>query len=161
MRWDWVHLVCRPIFGQLYEPLMIDDNECGAVGGMRTGRGNRSTRRKSDPVPLCPPQIPHYFTWARTQAAEVWSRRLTTWAKARPCLVINKRVSKLDCTDMLDIVHCLKYIWDMPLRVFSLSPSSDGWLPLHWQGPYIIWACMQRNRPTDNTLKNNYFPWEA
>jgi hypothetical protein len=32
-----------------------DDDECGAVGGMRIGRGNRSTRRKLPPVPLCPP----------------------------------------------------------------------------------------------------------
>jgi hypothetical protein len=30
---------------------MIDDDECGAVGGIRIGRGNRSTRRKPDPVP--------------------------------------------------------------------------------------------------------------
>jgi hypothetical protein len=40
-----------------------DDDECGAVGGMRIGRGNRSTRRKPDPVQLCPPQIPHGLTW--------------------------------------------------------------------------------------------------
>jgi hypothetical protein len=45
-----------------------DDDECGAVGGMRIGRGSRSTRRKSAPVPLCPPQIPHDLTWARTRA---------------------------------------------------------------------------------------------
>jgi hypothetical protein len=37
---------------------MIDD-DYGALGGMRIGRGNRSTRRKPAPVPLCPPQIPH------------------------------------------------------------------------------------------------------
>jgi hypothetical protein len=37
---------------------MIDD-ECGAVGGMRIGKGNRSYRRKPAPVPLCPPRIPH------------------------------------------------------------------------------------------------------
>jgi hypothetical protein len=47
--------------GLLYQPRMIDD-DYGAVGGMRIGRGNRSTRRKPDPVPLCPPQIPHYLT---------------------------------------------------------------------------------------------------
>jgi hypothetical protein len=42
------------------QPRMIDD-ECGAVDGMRIGRGNRSTRRKPAPVSLCPPQIsrPH------------------------------------------------------------------------------------------------------
>jgi hypothetical protein len=42
-----------------------DDNdvdECGAVGGLSIGRGNRSSRRKPSPVPRCPPQIPHYLT---------------------------------------------------------------------------------------------------
>jgi hypothetical protein len=51
--------------------------ECEAVGGMRTGRGNLYTRRKPAPVPLCPPEIPHDLTWARTRAAAVGSRRLT------------------------------------------------------------------------------------
>jgi hypothetical protein len=32
---------------------------------MRIGRGNRSTRRKSAPMPLCPPQIPHDLTRAQ------------------------------------------------------------------------------------------------
>jgi hypothetical protein len=31
-----------------------DGNECGAVGEMRSDRGNRSTRRKLSSVPLCP-----------------------------------------------------------------------------------------------------------
>jgi hypothetical protein len=59
----------------LYQPRTIDD-ECGAVGGMRIGRGNRSTRRKPAPVPLCPPQIPHDLTWVRTRAAAVRSQRV-------------------------------------------------------------------------------------
>jgi hypothetical protein len=33
--------------------------DCGEIGGMYIGRGNRSTRRKPAPVPLCSPQIPH------------------------------------------------------------------------------------------------------
>jgi hypothetical protein len=36
---------------------MVD--EYGAIGGLRIGRGNRSTRRRTAPVSLCPPQIPH------------------------------------------------------------------------------------------------------
>jgi hypothetical protein len=32
-------------------PVPDDDDECGAIDGMRIGRGNRSTRRKPDPVP--------------------------------------------------------------------------------------------------------------
>jgi hypothetical protein len=73
--WDWVHLVRRPLSILLYQPGMI--HECGAVGGMRIGRGNRSTRRKLAPVPLCPPQIPHDLPWARPRAATMGSRRLT------------------------------------------------------------------------------------
>jgi hypothetical protein len=60
----------------LYQPRMIDD-EFGVVGGMRIGRGNRSTRRKPAPVPLWPPQIPHDLTWDRARAAAMGSRRLT------------------------------------------------------------------------------------
>jgi hypothetical protein len=63
--------------GLLYQPRMIDDDDYGAVGGMRIGRGNRSTRRKPDPVPLCPPQIPHDLTWDGTRAGAVGSQRLT------------------------------------------------------------------------------------
>jgi hypothetical protein len=62
----------------LYQPQMID-GDCGATGGMKIGMGNRSTRRKPAPAPLCPPQkIPHDQTRARTRAAAVGSQRLTT-----------------------------------------------------------------------------------
>jgi hypothetical protein len=47
-----------------------DDDERGAVGGM-LGKGTRSSGRTSSPVPLCPPQIPHDLTRARTRAAVV------------------------------------------------------------------------------------------
>jgi hypothetical protein len=77
--WDLFHLVCRRPTGLFYQPRTIDD-ECGAVGGLRIYRGNRSTRRYRTPASLCPPQIPHDLTWARTRAAEVGSRRLTAWA---------------------------------------------------------------------------------
>jgi hypothetical protein len=82
--WDWVHLVIQPLFGLLYQPLMIDDDECGAVVGMRIGRGNRSTRRKHALVPLCAPQFPHHLTWDRP-----WPLRCeTAWAMARPNHVV-------------------------------------------------------------------------
>jgi hypothetical protein len=35
------------------------DYDDGEIGGLMIGRGNRSTRRKPAPVPLCPPQNPH------------------------------------------------------------------------------------------------------
>jgi hypothetical protein len=52
--------------GLLYKPQMIDEDDCGAIGGMKIGRGNRSTRRKPASAPLCPPQIPHDQTRGRT-----------------------------------------------------------------------------------------------
>jgi hypothetical protein len=70
--------------GLLYQPQMIDDGDCGAIGGMRIDRGNPSTQRKPASAPLCPPQIPHDQTWTLTQVAVVESQRLTTWAMARP-----------------------------------------------------------------------------
>jgi hypothetical protein len=58
------------------------DYDVGEIGGM-IGRGNRSTRRKPAPVPLCPPQTPHAAR-TRTRTAAVGSQRLTAWATARP-----------------------------------------------------------------------------
>jgi hypothetical protein len=60
----------------------MDDDECGAVGGM-IGRGNWSTWRKPATMSLCSPQIPHDLTSARTRAAAEGSRRLTAWATTR------------------------------------------------------------------------------
>jgi hypothetical protein len=58
--------------GLLYQPRMImDDGECGAVGGLRTDKGNRSTVRDHAAVPLCPPQIPRDLTRVQTLAAAV------------------------------------------------------------------------------------------
>jgi hypothetical protein len=68
-------------------PIELID-EYWAFGGMRIGKGNRSTRRKPTPVPLYPPQIPHDLTWDRSQTAAVGSQRLTAWAMARPTLMI-------------------------------------------------------------------------
>jgi hypothetical protein len=47
------------------------------------GRGNRSTRRKPAPVPLCPPQTPH-SACTRTGAAAVGSQRLTAELRHDP-----------------------------------------------------------------------------
>jgi hypothetical protein len=60
------------------------DYDDGEFGGMKFGKGNRSTRRKPAPAPLCPPQISHDLTRARTRAAAVGSQRLIAWAMARP-----------------------------------------------------------------------------
>jgi hypothetical protein len=43
----------------IYWPIVPAPGDCedGEFGGM-DGRGNRNTRRKPAPAPLCPPQIP-------------------------------------------------------------------------------------------------------
>jgi hypothetical protein len=58
-------------------PIMsaLGDYDGGEIGGM-ISKGNRSTRRKPAPVPLCPPQTPH-AALTRTRAAAVGSQRLT------------------------------------------------------------------------------------
>jgi hypothetical protein len=60
------------------------DYDDGEFGGMKIGRGNRSTRRKPAPAPLCPLQIPRDQTRVWTRAPAVGSQRLTAWAMARP-----------------------------------------------------------------------------
>jgi hypothetical protein len=53
---NWVHSAVR----SLNRPTVPAPGDYdGEIGGMMIGRGNRSTQRKPDPVPLCPPQIPH------------------------------------------------------------------------------------------------------
>jgi hypothetical protein len=68
--------VLRPLTGLLYQPRMIGDGDCGEIGGMKIGRGNRKTRRKPAPAALCPPQIPHDQNRVWTRAAAVGSQRL-------------------------------------------------------------------------------------
>jgi hypothetical protein len=63
--------------GLLYQPQMIDDGDYGEIGGIKIGRGNRSTRRKPAPAPHCLPQISHDQTRARTRAVAVGNQRLT------------------------------------------------------------------------------------
>jgi hypothetical protein len=71
---SWVRL--RPFgteatTGLLYEPKMMDSGDCGAIGGIKIGRENRSTRREPNRTPLCPLEIPHGQIWDRTLAATV------------------------------------------------------------------------------------------
>jgi hypothetical protein len=70
-------LVLRPLWPIVQTP-MTDEDDCGAIGGMKIGRGNRSTRRKPTPAPLCPPQNPTQQTGLDPRTAVVGSLGLTT-----------------------------------------------------------------------------------
>jgi hypothetical protein len=65
---NWPIVPARPI-----------NDVCGAVGGMRIGRGNRSTLRKPTPAPLRPPQIPYDYMGSNPD-----HQRLTACAMTRP-----------------------------------------------------------------------------
>jgi hypothetical protein len=58
-------------------PIVPVPGDCGAIGGMKIGRGNRSTRRNPVPASLCPPQIPLDQTRDRTRATAVGRQRLS------------------------------------------------------------------------------------
>jgi hypothetical protein len=78
---NWVHSARRPFIGLLYLSRVIV-RRVNLVEWI--GRGNRSTRRKPAPAPLCPTHIPLDQIRARTRATTVGSQRLTAWAMARP-----------------------------------------------------------------------------
>jgi hypothetical protein len=66
---NWVHSARR-----VPAPGDYDDGE---FGGMKIGKGNRSTRIKPVPAPLCPPQILLDQTWVWPRAAAVGSQRVS------------------------------------------------------------------------------------
>jgi hypothetical protein len=109
--------------GLLYKPQMIDEGDCGAIGGMKIGRGNRSTRRKPLPAPLCPPQIPHEHTRARTRAAAVGSQRLTAWAMARPSWIVTFQGNL-----HMELVRGQKFGWRMLRTFYYVSTSNSSLL---------------------------------
>jgi hypothetical protein len=88
----------------------------GAFGRMRIGKGNRTTRGKPAPVPLCPPQIPHVLTRDRILTAATGSRGLTVWAMARPrCQKKKERKGKgVPVTPWRPI-----WLWDIEAFTFS------------------------------------------
>jgi hypothetical protein len=69
------------------------------------GRGNRNSRRKPAPLPLCPPQIPHDLNWARSQVTVAGGRRLASWAVAWPWL---------------------NFLWFLEPGAFQVSQFSSG-----------------------------------
>jgi hypothetical protein len=107
--WAWVYLVRLPLIVFLYQPQVW--SRMWSVGGMRIDREKRSTIA---PVPLCPPQIPHDLTWARTRAAVCRNRRLTVWATAQPLLAVTAHKSAL---------FRLMFLWVQHVSLFSrLTP---------------------------------------
>jgi hypothetical protein len=80
------------------------DGEDGEFGGIKIGRGNRSTRRKPAPAQLCPLQITLDQTQVRTRAAVLGNQQLTAWAMAWPyslyCFIVTGPKSRERSRDL-------------------------------------------------------------
>jgi hypothetical protein len=108
----WVSLLCRPITGLSSQRRMID--KYGAIGGIRIDRGNRSTRWKPSPVPLC---LPHDLTCGRTDDATVGSQQLTARSIGVPEKLFPLRIS----------VRCsTNYFFDCMFQICSFRKCVDG-----------------------------------
>jgi hypothetical protein len=73
-----------------------DDYDDGEIGGMMIGKGNRSTRRKPAPVPLCPPQTP-YAVPGHEPGPPRWEASLSLYRLSYPDQII---VYPVLCMDM-------------------------------------------------------------
>jgi hypothetical protein len=93
----------------VYLNLLLNDTITTVIG-----RRNWSTQRKSAPMPLCPPQIPHDQNWEWTQVMVGGNQQLTAWAVAWPIL---------GC-DTLQCGRSLLTFWR------NILPSH--WMPTAW-----------------------------
>jgi hypothetical protein len=73
---DCVHLLQLLQFDLLYQSRTMGNDGSEAVGGLRTGKGHRSARRKPAALPLCPPWIRHGLKWARNRPTRAGSPEL-------------------------------------------------------------------------------------
>jgi hypothetical protein len=121
-----------------YWPIVPAPGDCedGEFDGMN-GRGNRSSRRKPAPAPLCPPQIPLDQTRDWTRDASVGSQRLTASAMARP-------YSSVSWGNMLQ---------DGRSRVRFLTKSVDFLIGLIL--PAALWPSGQSTQPVTEISTRN------
>jgi hypothetical protein len=112
------------------------DYDDGEFGGM-IDRGNRSTRKKPTPVPLCPPQTLHVVR-TRTRAAAVGSQWLTAWATARPIWVVSTANDEnSNKNSSWKYVYC---IWVRLCTLFEFMPfafSEQSVYSTHFNWPVV------------------------
>jgi hypothetical protein len=148
--------------GLLYQPQMIDDGGCGESGGMKIDRGNRSTRRKPAPAPLCPQKIPHEQTRARTRTAAVGSQRLTAWAMARPnCLPVGPLagseqnwLASFSCSSNLEHRASVKRFVSLQFLNLRQSTGLLGRVINPLQGRYLHRTIQAQNKRRETSI-----PW--
>jgi hypothetical protein len=105
---------------------MIDWSD--VVDGMKIGRGRRDTRGQLVAVTVCPPQLLHVLTWDWSWPAALGSRKLTSWAMARPRIRV------------VQIIHLVQEMYLLVIYVFygvwikSVHPLARGfgWFKSNW-----------------------------
>jgi hypothetical protein len=124
-------LVLRPLIDVLYQLQMTDDDS-GAIGGMRTGKSNRRTRRKPTLVQLRPRQIPHDVTQARTRTAAV-TEQVTSTLMLLTCIwevrvQISARIPTIRTEGFIVFLGPSRQMLGQPLSASlgSHSPSSSN-----------------------------------
>jgi hypothetical protein len=96
-------------------------NECGKIGTVRTGRGNRSTRRKPAPVSLLPLQTQYGLARDRTQDNALRSRRLSACAMALPMFLLSAQFKNI-----YSLSSCFKRQFKALNRGSLLGPKKYG-----------------------------------
>jgi hypothetical protein len=134
-----------------------------------TDRGKPKTE-KSVPVPLCPQQILHGSTRARTQASAVLGRPLTIWAMARPGK-FDTQLHRVEKAGVAQSVQCLDTGWTtgrsrfdprLGQRIFPLTSVSRPTLgptqpPVQWV-PGVLSPGVKRGRGVMSTTHPHLVP---
>jgi hypothetical protein len=130
--------------GLLCIPRMIHEGDCVVIGGANDDcRGNRSTRRKPAPAPLCPTTNPTWPGPVSNRGPQRWEASdKTAWAMVRPYFITYSVYKKIVCKE----IHHVQWT--------SLLHSSTNWLALtpYKQQTNSGALFRQRTIPTDRPL---------
>jgi hypothetical protein len=113
-------LLLRPCIGLLYQPWIIDGDDCGAVSGMNEWQGKPEFSETTAPVPIWPAEITHDSSWDRTRVAAVGIVLHTGYCQAPGIAVDGGNVlqpgrsrlqipaKSLDCLIFTDLWGCVR-----------------------------------------------------
>jgi hypothetical protein len=144
-------MILRFLFNSVNERVI---NIYGAVGGMKNGRGNRSTRRMQSPLPRFPPKITHDLPWDRTRADAVGGRRLTAWTMVHIQMVHIESLGFIEWKTGLDFYQIFPNSSSQNFQVCdSECPNKISSLPLDIAFKLIIYQF-----PLTDFRLINHFP---
>jgi hypothetical protein len=97
--------------GLLYKPQVIHEDECGAIGGMKIGRGTEVLGENLPRRHFVDHKSHMTRPGLNPRVATVGSQRLTAWAMPRPILSTVRQISQkcrnISCLSHLHLAVCL------------------------------------------------------